>query len=165
MFRVGFEPMIPVFERAKTVCLRPRGHCDRLKDSWYSGRKSNRVPPEHKSRALSLDQPVRSSTTYRCKICKSQSYILERLRHPSPTHVNSTGPKVTSYRHYDIQHPSSADLILSPSPPLESAYVTPNIDNTRTASGYKMSSGLFLRPPNLSFLLSDAVGVEAIQRQ
>jgi hypothetical protein len=28
--RLGFEPTIPVFERAKTVCLRPRGHCDRL---------------------------------------------------------------------------------------------------------------------------------------
>jgi hypothetical protein len=29
MPRVGFEPTIPAFERAMTLCLRWRGHCDR----------------------------------------------------------------------------------------------------------------------------------------
>jgi hypothetical protein len=30
MLQVGFEPTIRVFEQAKTVHARPRGHCDRL---------------------------------------------------------------------------------------------------------------------------------------
>jgi hypothetical protein len=30
MLRVGFEPKIPVLERAKTVHDRGRGHCDRV---------------------------------------------------------------------------------------------------------------------------------------
>jgi hypothetical protein len=36
MLRVGFEPTIPVFERAKTVHAldRARGHCDRLLYEW-----------------------------------------------------------------------------------------------------------------------------------
>jgi hypothetical protein len=29
MRRVGFEPTNPLFEWAKSSCLRPRGHCDR----------------------------------------------------------------------------------------------------------------------------------------
>jgi hypothetical protein len=37
MPRVGFEPITPVFERAKAIhALEPRGHCDRLvPDSTY----------------------------------------------------------------------------------------------------------------------------------
>jgi hypothetical protein len=36
MPRVGFEPMIPVFERAKTgSCIRPRDHCGRLPIGFY----------------------------------------------------------------------------------------------------------------------------------
>jgi hypothetical protein len=30
MPQLGFEPMIPAFERAKTVHALPRSHCDRL---------------------------------------------------------------------------------------------------------------------------------------
>jgi hypothetical protein len=37
MPRVGFEPMIPVFERAKrTSCLRPHGECDRHVHHQYT---------------------------------------------------------------------------------------------------------------------------------
>jgi hypothetical protein len=35
MPEVGFKPIIPVFERAKTVHLRPSGYCDRLCNKIY----------------------------------------------------------------------------------------------------------------------------------